>query len=179
MKRVFIASPMKLRLVQPGKRGGWLARTGEHLLLKRGRYKIDPFNGARWVADQFEEAWIDVRKTDPLNIEKTIVVDGSYRLVLLEPKWGKARFEGVVHVLLKSAAGQYGVVNWAPARGPIACFFPVGPGSFSVQGKFYEAEPGSFVVDKAEGPLRIDLPLKRNEFKTAGSTSGMGPARRK
>lgn len=155
--------PMTLVLVRQGTRGGHWVKTGRPTLLRGGRYTVSPVNAAHWVADEFEKVWVEVRESDPMRIERTIQVRGACRLVILEPKWGDGVFEGAMHVVLTSAAGNHGVMNWTPARGQIEYLSPLGAASYRTQGPpGYESASHSFVVDRGKGPLRLVIPLIRS-----------------
>ncbi len=143
-----------------------MARSGEPVLLPKGRYLVEPSNmPAKWLKADFEKASFSLGEGDGAVVTRTISLSEPMRLVRATPLTGQEHEHDTFHATVSCSKGSFGVMNWQAHKGPMELLLPLGEARIRVQGARLHADV-RLTVTQGEGAQEVAVPLQRGPMVT-------------
>lgn len=138
--------------------------TDQEVMLEAGLHRIVPAAVLSWIRDQFLHQTLEIRPTDPMSIEKTIVLTRAVRPTVFEIVSEDGTFDGVLHLGIRHAteSASFGIMNWEPSRGDIEVLLPPGQVRVGVQSPVWCMSERVVEVEEGPVPLRVRCVVTRH-----------------
>lgn len=151
--------------------------TDREVMLEVGLHRIVPAAVPSWIREQFLHQVLQIRPTDPMSLENTIVLTRAVRPTVFEIVTEDGKFEGVLHLGIRHASesASFGIMNWEPSRGDIEVLLPPGQIRVGVQSPVWCMPERVVEVEEGPLPLRVRCVVTRQAGASPAGPTPAGP----